>query len=59
MQILHNWLKKADIFGWIGREQIRGLEMGSMMPDSRFVFQDVFELNPPTIVVPILKLLEN
>jgi len=29
------------------------------MPDSRFIFQDVFELNPPTIVMPILKLLES
>ena len=42
MQVLHNWLKKVDIFGWIGREQIRGMEMGSLMPDSRFIYQDVF-----------------
>jgi hypothetical protein len=42
MKVLHNWLKKVDIFGWIGREQIRGFEMGSLMPDSRFIFQDIF-----------------
>ncbi len=58
MEILHSWFKKVDLFGWIGREQIRGFEISSMMPDSRFIYQDVFELNPPTIVMPVLKLLE-
>jgi mannosyl-oligosaccharide glucosidase len=54
MDILHSWFKKVDLFGWIGREQIRGFEISSMMPDSRFIYQDVFELNPPTIVMPVL-----
>lgn len=59
LQVLHSWFKKIDLFGWIGREQIRGFEISSMMPDSRFIYQDVFELNPPTIVLPVLELLEN
>jgi len=42
MQVLHGWFRKIDLYGWIGREQIRGLEIGSMMPDSRFVYQDIF-----------------
>ncbi len=24
IQVIHNWLRKIDLFGWIGREQIRG-----------------------------------
>lgn len=42
MDMLQNWMNKVDIFGWIGREQIRGGDITSMMPDSRFVFQDWF-----------------
>lgn len=29
------------------------------MPDERFVFQDWFEMNPPTLVLPILSLIEK
>lgn len=31
--------------------------MSSLMPDSKFIFQDVFEMNPPTFILPILKLI--
>lgn len=24
IDVLQNWMNKVDIFGWIGREQIRG-----------------------------------
>lgn len=28
------------------------------MPDAKFIFQDIFEMNPPTFILPILKLIE-
>jgi mannosyl-oligosaccharide glucosidase len=24
LNVIHNWMRKIDLFGWIGREQIRG-----------------------------------
>ena len=42
LDMLNNWMNKIDLFGWIGREQIRGGDITSMMPDPRFVFQDWF-----------------
>jgi mannosyl-oligosaccharide glucosidase len=57
INIIHNWLRKVDIFGWIGREQIRGFEISSMMPEVKFVYQDIFEMNPPTLILPILTLI--
>jgi hypothetical protein len=52
-------MNKIDIFGWVGREQIRGSEISSMMPDEKFVYQDWFEMNPPTLMLPLLSLLEQ
>jgi mannosyl-oligosaccharide glucosidase len=59
LNIIHNWFKKIDLFGWIGREQIRGYEMSSLMPEIKFVYQDIFEMNPPTLILPILSLIEK
>jgi hypothetical protein len=59
ISIIHNWLRKIDLFGWIGREQIRGFEVSSMMPEMKFVYQDIFEMNPPTLILPILTLIEK
>lgn len=42
ISVIHNWLRKIDLFGWIGREQIRGFEISSMMPEVKFVYQDIF-----------------
>jgi mannosyl-oligosaccharide glucosidase len=53
-----NWINKIDIFGWIGREQIRGAEISSMMPDEKFVYQDWFEMNPPTLMLPLLSMMK-
>lgn len=59
LDVLTNWMNKIDIFGWIGREQIRGGEISNMMPDSRFVFQDWFEMNPPTLMMSIISLIKK
>jgi hypothetical protein len=29
-----------------------------MMPEVKFVYQDIFEMNPPTLIMPILKLID-
>lgn len=42
IQVLSNWLRKIDMFGWIGREQIRGYEISSLMPEMKFIYQDIF-----------------
>ena len=59
IEMLEGWVRKIDTFGWIGREQIRGYEMSAMMPDSTYIFQDWFEMNPPTLMLPILYLIQN
>ena len=59
MHVIHNWMRKIDLLGWIGREQIRGFEMSSLMPELKFVYQDIFEMNPPTLILPILSLIEK
>ena len=33
--------------------------MGSLMPDAKFVYQDMFEMNPPTLIMPILALIDK
>jgi hypothetical protein len=30
-----------------------------MMPDARFVFQDWFEMNPPTLMMSLIALIEK
>lgn len=47
------------MFGWIGREQIRGWEISSMMPEVKFIYQDTFEMNPPTLLLPLITLTEQ
>ena len=59
IHVIHNWMRKIDLLGWIGREQIRGFEMSSLMPELKFVYQDIFEMNPPTLILPILSLIEK
>lgn len=29
------------------------------MPDSRFIFQDWFEMNPPTLMISLLEVIEK
>lgn len=59
MDMLEGWMRKIDMFGWVGREQIRGGEISAQMPDATYVFQDWFEMNPPTLLIPILHLINN
>ena len=42
LTFIEQWLNKIDLFGWIAREQIRGYEISSMMPEIQFVYQDSF-----------------
>ena len=59
IEVLENWIKKIDLLGWVGREQIRGFEITSLMPEMKFIYQDTFEMNPPTLILPFLSLLEK
>ena len=58
IKFIGQWLDKIDLFGWIAREQIRGYEISSMMPEIKFVFQDSFEQNPPTLMLPLQYLIK-
>lgn len=51
--ILENWLNLMDIDGWIAREQIRNVENAHNV-DFRFIHQDYFEANPPTLIFGII-----
>jgi hypothetical protein len=33
--------------------------MSSLMPELKFVYQDIFEMNPPTLIMPIISLIEK
>jgi hypothetical protein len=57
-EIWINWVNKIDIFGWVGREQIRGSEISSMISQEKYVYQDWFEMNPPTLMMPLLSMIE-
>ena len=56
--IIENWLHLMDINGWIAREQIRNIENAQKV-DPRFVSQDFFEANPPTLIFGILTLISE
>lgn len=57
-QIVRNWLEVMDIFGWIPREQIRGEQIREPVP-KKFQLQNIIEANPPTILLPVLYLIET
>ena len=58
MKILENWLNLMDIDGWIAREQIRNEETAFGL-DERFIHQDSYEGNPPTMLFPLLYLMKQ
>lgn len=33
--------------------------MSSLMPEAKFIYQDMFEMNPPTLIIPILALIQK
>ena len=33
--------------------------MSALMPEAKFIYQDMFEMNPPTLILPILTLIEK
>lgn len=33
--------------------------MSSLMPEIKFVYQDIFEMNPPTLLLPILTFIDK
>lgn len=58
IQMIDNWLNLMDIDGWIAREQIRNEETAYGL-DERFIHQDSYEGNPPTMLFPILYLMNR
>jgi len=55
---LAHWLDLVSAEGWIPREQIRGAEAQSRVPDE-FVVQRPSAANPPTLFLPILAMAEK
>ena len=58
MQILSSWFNLMDEDGWIGREQILGLEARSKVP-GEFQVQYPHYANPPTLFMVIEGLLDK
>ena len=56
IKLLDNWLSLMDVDGWIAREQIRNEETAFGL-EERFLKQDNYEGNPPTLLFPILYLM--
>lgn len=58
MKILQNWFDLMDFNGWIAREQIRNEEVAYGL-EERFIKQDNYEGNPPTLIFSLLYLIRN
>ncbi|KXS13948.1 glycoside hydrolase family 63 protein [Gonapodya prolifera JEL478] len=58
LDILQHWVSLFDENGWVGREQILGAEARSRVPE-RFIPQHPMIANPPTLVLPLLSLLDR
>ncbi|KRX02144.1 Six-hairpin glycosidase-like protein [Pseudocohnilembus persalinus] len=58
LQILNSWYDNMDENGWIPREQVKSEEIAQNVP-MEFVLQDPNEANPPTLLLPILQLIEK
>jgi len=52
MDIIDTWLSTMSATGWMAREQIRGREAESQVPQ-KFIVQDKLIANPPTLIFPI------
>ena len=52
LDMVNTWLDTMSTEGWIPREQIRGIEAESQVPEE-FREQDFFVANPPTLLFPI------
>jgi mannosyl-oligosaccharide glucosidase len=50
--IIDSWLSTMSATGWMAREQIRGAEAESVVPQ-RFLIQDKLMGNPPTLIYPV------
>ena len=57
LEILDNWMLLVDENGYLAREQARGYEISSKIPHE-FQIQDGKEANPPTLLYPIIDLIE-
>lgn len=56
--ILGHWLDLLNVEGWIPREQILGFEARAKVP-AEFVVQRNTNANPPTLFLPIQKLIKD
>jgi len=57
IDIMNSWLSTMSATGWIAREQIRGAEAESQVPE-KFILQDKLVANPPTFIFAIGNILE-
>ncbi|XP_075839877.1 mannosyl-oligosaccharide glucosidase [Microtus pennsylvanicus] len=57
-EALGHWLGLLNADGWIGREQILGDEARSRVPPE-FLVQRAAHANPPTLLLPVLRMLEG
>lgn len=53
-----SWLNTMNDYGWIPREQIRGPRAESKVPEA-FLVQDASIANPPTLLLPVISLLQS
>lgn len=58
IDIINSWLSTMSATGWMAREQIRGAEAESQVPE-KFITQDKLVGNPPTFIFPITNILEH
>jgi mannosyl-oligosaccharide glucosidase len=57
IDIYNSWFSTMSATGWMAREQIRGAEAESQVPEE-FIEQDKLVANPPTFIFPINNILE-
>jgi len=57
--MMRTWFDSIQGNGWIPREQARGDELESNFMQKEFLYQSQEEANPPSMILPILKLLNK
>jgi len=57
--MMRTWLDSIQRNGWIPREQARGDELESNFIQKEFLYQSQEEANPPSMILPIIKLLNK
>jgi len=50
MEMIRTWFNSMDERGWMPREQARGIEVEDSFKQKDYVYQDMEEANPPTLM---------